>query len=216
MADSLTLTPTPELSALVRNMLRHPGAFPWTLQGFGMLRCDIDGRDYRLNVWDRRFRTMDVATLHDHPWDLESLVLSGAITNVIYEEGLPSYALEANPGRRTHYRNVIQPGREAAEVEPPTMVELNAISKTTYRPGEGYSQPAKAIHDTSYVTGTVTLIRRMNRQTEGTSGDRARVYWPKSGPAHWVDATPQEATPEKVRAVCDVALAMWGEVMADA
>lgn len=30
-------------------------------------------------------------------------------------------------------------------------------------------------------------------------------------PDHWMEATPQDTTPEKVRAICDMALAMWSE-----
>lgn len=204
----LTLTPTPELSIMVRQMLTHPEGHPWSLQGFGMLRCDLMGRDYRLHIWDRRFRTQDVATLHDHPWDLESLVLSGQITNVIYDD----LGHKQHDADNTHWRNVIQPGRESAQIQPPMKVKLTERSREVYRAGQGYAQDAADVHDSIYLTGTVTLARRTNRQVEGTSGDKAKVYWPMGGLDHWVDARPQKATPKKVRAICDVALAMWGEL----
>ena len=209
-APSLTMKHTAELDLMVRQVLAHPEGHPWTLMGFGMLRCDLGGRDYRLNIWDRRYRTIDVASIHDHPWDLESLILSGPITNVLYEDR-DRFELSTNPHYCTHYRNTIQPGSDGVELDPPKLTELAEVSRTSYGPGEGYAQGGKEIHDSLYLTGTVTLIRRTNRATEARSGDRARIYWPKAAGATWVDAIPQEATAEKVRAICDVALAMWGE-----
>lgn len=205
------LTFTPELDVMVRQVLAHPDGQPWTLQGFGMLRCDVMGREYRLHIWDRRFRADDVASIHDHPWDLESLVLSGAITNVLYEDHGSAFELHTNPHLATHYRNIIEPGDVGGELEAPTLTRMTELSRTTYRAGDRYSQSAAEIHDTMYVTGTVTLVRRTNRQTTAKGGDRANVYWPTSAGATWKDATPQEATPDKVRSICEVALAMWGE-----
>lgn len=208
----LTMTHTPELDLVVRQILTHPEGQPWTLQGFGMLRCDVMGREYRLHVWDNRYRTQHVSTIHDHPWDLESLVLAGQIRNVILAERAAHHELRANPHLGTHYGNVIEPGPAGAgEVSPPELHRLRTASDDTYGPGEGYAQPGKALHDSIARTGTVTLVRRTNRQTEGINGDRARVFWPKGDGQTWVDATPREATPEIVRDICTVALAMWDQ-----
>jgi hypothetical protein len=208
----LTMTATPELVAMVRHMLAHPEGLPWSLQGFGMLRCDIDGRDYRLHVWDHRFRAPSVASIHDHPWDLESLVLSGSITNVLYKIEEDT----APVSRANHYGNLIQPGPEAREIERPRPMVLRVLERSTYRSGAGYAQRADEVHDTEFTTGTVTLVRRTNRQTTGAAGDKARIFWPKAHGRDWLDATPQEATREKVKTICDVALAMWGQYAPEA
>jgi hypothetical protein len=204
--EECTMHHTPELDVLVRQILTHPEGHPWTLQGFGMLRTDLMGRDYRLHVWDRRFQTDEVATIHDHPWGLESLVLSGAVSNVEYEQAQSRY----NP---THRRVVIQPGIEGAQLSPVTEVVLKETCRSTYRAGDGYALTSVELHETLYMTGTVTLIRRLNRATSAVTGDEARVYWPITGPDEWVEAKPRPATDTEVRAICDVALAMWGEVV---
>lgn len=174
--------------------------------GFGMIRCDIDGRDFRLNIWDRRFQTINVSTIHDHPWTLESLVMSGCVENVLYED-----AGHAHDSDKKHYGVTIQPGPEANQIREPRKFKLDEIERTRFTRGQGYIQSGDIIHESLYVTGTVTLIRRTNRQTEGTTGDAAKVFWPASHGEKWVDARPQACTVEKVLDACSVALARWGE-----
>ena len=209
----MTMTWTPELEAMVKAMLQNPDGYPWTLQGFGMLRCDLAGREYRLHVWDRRYRVDDVASIHDHPWDLESLVMAGRITNTIFR---PEEVVEGTSATFTHWMNVIEPGDVGGELEPPRRVRLYAANKIDYRRTEVYAQTKDQIHDTEYVTGTVTLVRRTNRDSQGAGGDRAKVFWRNDAGMEWKGATPQEATPEKVKRICDVALAMWGEDIGEA
>jgi hypothetical protein len=217
-----TLTYTPELVAIVRQILAHPEGMPWTLQGLGMLRCDLAGREYRLHVWDKRYMTPGASTIHDHPWDLESMVLSGLLTNILYSDegtatgcrhpdcfdgGYKDYHSEDH----THWCNVIEPGQHGNELEPPAAWHLEETVRTVYGPGETYSQLSTDIHETTYRTGTVTIVRRTNRDTDGDRGDKARVLWPVDAGPTWGEATPRAATPERVRDICTVALAMWGE-----
>lgn len=201
--DPAPMALTPELDVLVRQILTHPEGHPWTLMGFGMLRTDLMGREYRLHVWDHRYQTIDVAMVHDHPWDLESLVLSGQLTNITYTR--------CN-SPKSHWQVEIQPGPEAAQVSPPHQVSLAVDDRAIYHQGDRYTSDKADLHETRYVTGTVTLVRRTNRTTDALTGDRAVACWPISGPDHWVDARPQEADPDTVRRICDVALAMWGEL----
>lgn len=201
-----TMQLTPELEAMVRSILQHPEGHPWTIMGFGMVRCDIDGRDFRLNIWDRRFQTNKVSTIHDHPWNLESLVLSGCVENVIYET-----ISRAHSSEQKHWGVIIEPGPVGGQMSDPRPWKLEEVGRTRYTKGEGYAQGRREVHESLYVTGTVTLIRRTDRDTESERGDTAHVYWPEEFGEEWVDATPQKATMKKVRKACEVALARWDE-----
>lgn len=207
----MTLTWTPELEATVQTMLRHPGEFPWTLQGFGMLRCDLAGREYRLHVWDRRYRVDLVSDIHDHPWDLESLVMSGRITNFLYD-------IDPHGCRKRHWGVEMQPGPLTGneDTEQPFRAELHERSRLDYRRTEVYSQEKTELHRTDFVTGTVTLVRRTDRQIEPDGSDRAHVYWHENEGNKRVTAAPRAATPEEIMDICTVALAMWGEDIGEA
>lgn len=69
---------------LVRSVLENWANHRWSLQGFGMLRAYLSDRKLRLHVWNSKFAVPDVTTIHDHPWNFESLVVAGKITNTRY------------------------------------------------------------------------------------------------------------------------------------
>jgi len=204
---------TDELDAMVRAMLTSPEGYPWTLQGFGMLRCDLVGREYRLHVWDHRFRVDNVSDIHDHPWDLESLVMSGRITNVVWEQDLPSYQREGNDYRFKYLGVEMTPGPVTGD-EPAERVDSFSFkhpSRTEYGQGDCYIQDKSIVHSTEFKTGTVTLVRRTDRQVRSDGTDRAHVFWPKENGPTRVLAAPVTPAMNQVRTICEVALAMWGQ-----
>lgn len=67
-------------------LLKHPFNLEWSIQGFGMLRAYLaDDQVYRLHIWDtEQMSVEDVSTVHDHPWDLDSRIISGTLRNQRY------------------------------------------------------------------------------------------------------------------------------------
>lgn len=191
------------LATTVRqHVLAHPERYEWSLQGFGMLRTYVS-RELRLHVWDERFRVKDVSDIHDHPWDFESLVLSGKVTNI------PYHVMRRRDGAFTpdHHegRIICGPSTEikiASRIEPD--VYLGPGDVRTYRPGDVYGQKADEVHRSECERGTVTLVAR---SWTGKDPERALVYWPIG--TQWTSAHPRPATREESAEICAYALEHW-------
>ena len=171
----------------VRTLLDHTldGLCPpdvWSLQGFGMLRMYLDDRKtYRLHVWHDGHCVENVSDIHTHPWDLQSRVVAGLLTNVRYMEA-PN-----RTQRHPIHRLLIVPGEDAKKgLAKPDSVSLRVVSREAYHPGAVYNQRADEIHRTVFAPGTVTVIDRERRGLP----DRAYSYYRGSA---WVDAAPRPA-----------------------
>lgn len=179
------------VEALVKTILKHPRELAWTTQGFGMIRCYPDGDEIRLNIWHKAFQVPGVSTIHDHPWDLESLCVAGRLVNQRYKIGIPGIK---------HKHVLLKPG-QAVLLSEINDVWLDASRRPEiYWPGETYRQTASEIHETKYLDGTVTINSRTNR-----GPDIANVYW-REGP--WGSAKPRPATDEEITFATNTALAL--------
>lgn len=179
----------------------------WSLQGFGMLRVHLPG-DYRLNVWDSRYRVKDVSLIHDHPWNFESLVVSGRLINRRF---VTAHAASGSRGELVEWAKLkpgpgggllgrIASGRERSEGG---VVKLCAREPEVYVAGDTYQQARDEVHRSDPEDGCVTF----NRRTERLVVDEARVFWPVG--TSWVSAEPRLATREEVKRIVSLALAGW-------
>lgn len=193
---------SPECAALratVKTTLLYPFNFRWTLQGFGMLRTYLpyepNGKRFRLNVWSSALAVAGVSIMHDHPWDFDSWIISGAFRNVRYVE-------DFNNGDGFKFMN-IKCGENGCAMSEPALVRLRALPTEHYKTGDKYHQDAAEIHASFYDDGTVTLNDRVG------DTEQARVFW--AAPGDWVDAKPREATPMEVVKAVTLALDRWSD-----
>jgi hypothetical protein len=140
----------PELVPLVQLILSNALAFEWSLQGMGMLRLHLPG-NYRLHVWDSRYRTPNVSMVHDHlQWGLHSTIVAGRLVNRRY--------VEADDGEPYNF-TTLKPGYGCYFKHDPKPCSLKELEPDVYGPGESYSQAPAEIHETDAEDGTVTLMR---------------------------------------------------------
>lgn len=182
----------PVAPVLVRNILEHPGDFPWRMQAIGLLGLRLDDRrEYRLHVWDPE-SLVDDPPVHDHPYDFTSLVIAGALVNTRYEEAPKGIEQKGMEYARHRYRPGDEPGRRTDTVR---LVARAA----TLSAGERYSQSARELHSSGQVPGTVTLIRC------GPFEDRELTVCLAPG-APWVTGESRPATAAEVRRITGAAL----------
>ena len=183
----------PEFGALlVKQILQTAQHHEWSLQGFGMFRLYLS-KNVRLHVWDERFATAGVSTLHTHPWDFTSYVLAGRITDRVF--------FQHKEGPATHSKQSILCGPGGGLVGEPTPVALEEASNINLEAGHVYSHGWNDIHETSALVGTVTLVERKFR----ADTEYAHVFWPNA--TRWVSAEPRPATSDEVRVMAEAALA---------
>lgn len=189
---------------LVKFILENADRFPWSIQGLGMLRLYLSPA-VRLHVWSGEAKRPDVSTRHDHPWDFESTIVSGYITNVLYRFTFraPFVDTDELSGFENYMEQQIVCGPGGGMDAEPKPVELSIDHVRTYGPGETYSQDRNAIHESQPTDGTVTIIRR--RAYKDT--EHAHVYY-RIGTI-WVSAEPREATSAEVEHITQRALAVW-------
>lgn len=190
--------------ALVRGILKNPKGFDWSVQGLGMMRVYVQKPEWRLHIWNSALRIPNVSPMHDHPWDFDSLIVSGRMRNQrfqLYSGGLVGPAIsEYNMVKITCGENACTHG----ETE---KVNLLKGSIETYIPGEIYHQRADEIHYSRAENHCITLVRRV--VPAGRSADIARVFW--EGDGGWVDAAPRPATSAEVELVTQGALEFFEE-----
>lgn len=187
------------LRAVAEGILRSASRYSWTLQGFGMLRLHLPG-DFRLHVWDSRFRNENVSDIHDHQqWGLRSTVVAGALVNRLYFEVAESWL-----GARQYHVVTLKPGVGTHFKDDVRSVWLRTSEHATraYMPGESYQQAPGEIHSSHPEDGTVTVMQKFP-----TGDESARVFWPHG--TDWVTAEPVRARPRVVEAIVGHALARW-------
>lgn len=178
---------------LVKKILESPFEHKWSLQGLGMLRLYLN-KETRLHIWDSRFKVPNVSTIHDHPWDFDSLVVAGRLKQVRF------YPYEA--GERYSY-SILKCGAGNCERTPPLPIWLNAMAEEDFGEGDSYRQVSCEIHDSRPYDGTVTIIERKFTKADE---DHARVFW-KEG--DWVSAEPRPATKDEIKSITTASLATW-------
>ncbi len=184
--------------SLVKEILKKAAWFKWSLQGFGMLRLHLSD-EVRLNVWDGRYRVPNVSMIHDHPWDFESLIVTGELRNVRLTR--PISMRETMRGLVMEHA-VIKPGPGGGKLENKGNLVLCLCDEERYVAGQTYRQKAAEVHLSDPEDGTVTINKR-----ERVGEDLARVFWPYG--KQWVSAEPRPATTDEVLDIVGASLARW-------
>jgi predicted dehydrogenase len=159
-----------------------------------------ESKRFRLNIWDDRLRTNPPAsTIHDHPWDFTSYIISGRLLNIAY------YVVEVdtNDETSTHQYFRIKTGEGGGPTEDPKFARLTFACAQLYSEGDDYYQSKECVHETQYDRGTVTL----NDRSPPTAEYTARVFWPRG--QSWVDAVPRPATNAEIKQAVESALDGW-------
>ena len=174
------------LALSLDTILSHALDYEWSLQGLGMLRLYLS-KSVRLHLWDPGMAAPHVSVIHDHPWDFESHVIAGEITDRIWRTENPTEHMRPNYLRQSI---VCGPGGHAfGEPEP---VLLRVHTQRTFAAGVLYHGRATELHDSRPAPGTVTLIARTFRENT----EHARVCFPIG--TSWVSAEPRPATGDEV------------------
>lgn len=187
------------LQLITLALLSRPYDHPWSVQGFGVLRLFIEDVG-RLHIWDTRLRYPGVSLIHNHSWNLDSVIVAGELMNTRYVEqpvaalGLAGYI------RPTHWKQRLLTGFQSHMVSAPSQVNLLAMPNEIYGPGDTYSQHADEIHETNALDGTITVMRRDENSGDG----HADVYWPLG--TEWGTAIPRAATRDEITRTIEGAL----------
>jgi len=135
-------------TVLVRNILEHAHEYPWRYQDIGLLVLRLDEhREYALHVWAPE-RCVGTPPIHDHPFDFESRIIVGEMTNGRYVE---------DPAGAKYLRERYSPGNEESRTT--DYVQLSSEFET-FTEGDEYAQLAAQLHDSHQLPGTVTIIHR--------------------------------------------------------
>lgn len=184
----------------VLEILKDPRDLEWSIQGFGMLRAYLaDDQVYRLHIWDtEQMAVEDVSTVHDHPWDLDSRVISGTLRN-------QRYVRCEDPTELGEQWNavLIRTGEGGHPLEQPEPWRLRRQPTETYQPSATYHQDAPEIHESLPSRGCVTVVRR----TFSRPRDIATSLYRRT--PEWVSAEPRPATPAEVEHFTRLALEHW-------
>lgn len=188
---------------LVKSILQSPFGLEWSTQGLGMLRTYLS-QEVRLHIWDSSLRVPDVSPIHDHPWHLDSLIVSGVLHNQRFEP-VERVFLGAETSTEILNRAQILCGEKACTVSETDRLLMLRRGLETYHSGQMYHQEKDEVHETLPEDGTVTLVGR----TFTPDRDHASVYWRGNGP--WVDARPRTATVEEIASVTQAAFGRMRE-----
>jgi hypothetical protein len=182
-------------------LLKHPFNLEWSIQGFGMLRAYLaDDQIYRLHIWDtEQMSVEDVSTVHDHPWDLDSRIISGELRNQRYERN------PIGDGKEAWKAVLIRTGEGGHPMHPPVDWFLRRLPTETYEPGDRYHQDAPEIHESLPSRGCVTVVKR----TFSRPRDIATSLYRNT--PEWVSAEPRPATMEEIYHFTNLALANWND-----
>jgi hypothetical protein len=194
-------------ASTIKQILEYPlGSLKWTLQGFGMLRAYLSEDEvWRLHIWDQDMAVEDVSTVHDHPWDLDSRIVSGTLRNQRFERVHPVDASGEDLYITDKLWNavLIRTGEGGHPLEQPDQWWLRPQDLETYMPSDTYHQDAPEIHESIPVPGTVTIVRR----TFSRKRDIATSLYRDT--PEWVSAEPRPATDAEVLHFTRLALARW-------
>ena len=183
---------------IVKMLLRTPHGLNWTVQGLGMLRAYIDdNKEIRLHIWDKDLIVPEVSTIHTHPWEFTSYIISGEILDTKLVESKSEFG-------QPYFKQSILCGEGGGLEGEPELVHLINKGGVLYRRGEQYCLWPDEIHDSQFKDGTVTIIQRKF----GEDVDHAYVYWDEG--EVWGSAEPRPAAKGEIERACNKALESWG------
>ena len=178
----------PRTQLRVRTILEHASDHAWTLQDIGLLGLRLGARrEYRLHVWAPSFGRTE-PPIHDHPFDFESMVVVGEITNVRFVE---------DPAGTAFHRVRYSPF--AHDVRRTDTVRLSPAATTTHPAGDHYRQASHELHVTQPTSGTVTIIRMAFRNT-------SELTVCSLAGEDWISDHSRPATPAEVETIVATAL----------
>lgn len=181
----------------VLDILRNPYDREWSIQGLGMLRTYLDDeRVERLHIWSPSHVAVGTTTVHDHPWDFQSRIVSGVQGNQRFVPTVEGAGAEAYMEQRIHC------GVGGGPVAAPRPVWLQEQPAETFVAGDVYSMDAVELHESHPEPGTVTIIQRRFH----ADLDTARVFFQGE---RWGSAEPRVATTAEVQLFVDLALERW-------
>ena len=180
-----------ELDKIVKQVMENPFNYEWELQGFGMLRTYID-KNTRLQIWLKEFIVPNITDVHTHPWDFESFIYQGQITNHCWRESSKLDGVSFD-------RCLILTG-EKAYVKERTQVILKVIGNQKYTRGMVYSHEKNIPHRIDFVDGTITILTKSNIREDSL----AYSYVMGIG-NEWVSAAPRLATKNEIKKFIDAA-----------
>lgn len=167
----------------------------WSLQGFGMLSHYLtEDKEWRLHVWDDHYRVADVTMIHNHPWNFDSMVLSGSLVNHRYRV---IYDLWGRFGKPTHWETRILASEDARADGISKAVILVPRSTEFYVAGEPRSEyhlDWDEVHHTDALNGTITIT--FHDFVNLDYSDDAFSY--RAHDKEWVSSSPRSATPGEV------------------
>src|SRR5271168_970838 len=138
-------------AALVRSILEKHASYEWTRQGFGFVRTKIADVG-RIHVWDQRLAVALVSTIHNHPWQLHSTIVSGELINQRF--------MESKESGTPYSTSKLKTGEGGGLTGDTHNVMLIGERPEFYISGESYNQEAAEVHRTIARDGTVTLLQR--------------------------------------------------------
>lgn len=181
-----------EVIAILSKPLDHE----WRAHGIGFMKTYLDpDKSWRLNIYHRMLVNPGISIMHDHPWPLESNIMSGVLYNRRFDREPNGHG----DGEQFHQGIINCAEFNGLEAEP-DLVTLYPGPPETYRAGASYSQQPEEIHETVALDGTATVMFR-GPVTDGL----ARVFWPAG--TDWGDAS-RPITTDEILAVANRALTL--------
>lgn len=144
--------------SVIREVVSNLDLIPATAHPLGFIHFDLapvakqpPGTMIRLHIWDRRLTSLDEAgNIHDHTWELTSLVMLGSLRNKNFSPVHDSEGLFK--GARVIYG-------QTNEFEDAGRFHLRALSDSVHHAGAVYSIPSRIVHESDPCEQpTVTLV----------------------------------------------------------
>lgn len=138
---------------------KHPlGFYYYSLYEEGDLKI-------RLHIWpkskEKRNPLGPEMPIHNHNWKFESVILTGSITNIIYE------LAESVNGKSFVYDIECQPHKSILRKRMGQPYKHRVVSKTTYQPWDIYRMEAEILHETvvsDALTATIVKATIIDRE----------------------------------------------------
>ena len=179
-----------EYNNIVLDVMLDPLKYKWEIQGFGMLRTYIS-KNTRLQIWLKEFIVPNVTDIHTHPWNFESLIYQGDITNYCFMES------ESSDGNKFDKCLILTGENAYVKEKIPTIMEI--VSTEWYTTGDSYYHKKTIPHRIDFSDGTITILTKSNIDKDSL----AYSYVPNG--KEWVSAAPRPATKKEILTFIDAA-----------
>jgi len=130
----------------------------------GFIQLDLlEDLSLRLHVWpDERLQNQKTMhPIHDHSFNMESTILTGCLTNLVYEFQPSEYNIQT-----TLYQAQRLVGCQDTYLQPANLkintgyLRLLGLKSSTYLPNNTYSLPKRVLHDSIPHALTATLMTK--------------------------------------------------------